>query len=507
MLDIGDVLADKGRGKRYLYDAFAPEAFPFLCLAVAKVGADNIYINSRTKQGISKRATCWAYRWLSNIGLFRVLRVPESHLQFCTGYEGRSGKGPRALEWGITHVVDDMQAHLSSCAHYARDSLATDGLILFGDGPLASSSVPIVRVRNFRDLADRLGFGIPHFQAAKELLSPLCIKSSSHPADLKNFSTLFDVLQKRLEDNTLKVATRPGVVGLREAFSNVVKDVAGARQGEASESGTGEQCKRRSASRDADSGRAEPDAKRKICDDVDQKRAEQPSRSAERECAEEKRSSAEQDRPPVSAPASMSRPPGDWESNETPTTPRPPRRVAEPSSAAATPERWPQGGSGCAGANSWAPPPVPASPGMASCGSIHTGINPSGSWLEPLHGWGSTSSSAWAASSVPVWPRSPWGQVPPPTHVCAAATVPPAPPSRGAGSSSSSARLSSSYCGKNWSPKPDGWYSRSRKERDEVPAEEPGGRNCKRGEHTGANYHRKQKKTKRCCKEGSGPQL
>ena len=478
MLDIGDVLSDKGPVKRFYFDAFAPDAFPFLCLAVAKVGADNIYICSRTRQGNAKRDNCWGYRWLSNIGLFKVLRVPENNVQFCTGYKGQSGKGPFAREWEITHMVDDMPVHLESYSQYAGDSLATDGLLLFGDGPKADASRNMVRVRDFRALADHLGFGVPHFQAAKELLDPV-VKGSPHPSDIKNFSTLFDVLQKRLDENTLKVATRPGVVSLSEAFSNIVKDVAGARQEEASGRGASKRRRRRSASSEAVPGGAEQEAKPMIFEDVDQRRTEKPSRRAEpsliaddpeRECAKETRSAVagrrEQDKPPDSAP------PGDWIGNVTRTPPHSPRPVAATPTAPATPEQWPLGWSGYASANSRAPQPVPA-------------------W--PHHCWAST--NAWAASSVPVWPRSPREQVPPATHVCATAAVPPDPSSRGADSSSSSARQSSSYCGKNWSPKPDGWYSRARKECDA--AEEHGGRNSERGTHTGANYVRKQKKQRK----------
>ena len=159
MLDIGDVLADRGPMKRLYFEAFAPEAFPFLCLAVAKVGADNMYISSRTKQGNVSRENCWGYQWLSNIGLCKVLRVPESNVQFCTGYKGQHGKGPRAREWEITHMVDDMPDHLESCSQYAGDSLATDGLILFGSNTRTSRNM--VRVRDFRALADHLGFGVP----------------------------------------------------------------------------------------------------------------------------------------------------------------------------------------------------------------------------------------------------------------------------------------------------------------------------------------------------------
>lgn len=478
MLDIGDVLADKGPVKRFYFDAFAPGAFPFLCLAVAKVGADNIYICSRTNQGNSKRETCWGYRWLSNIGLFEVLGVPQSNVQFCTGYSGRSGKGPWAWEWDITHMVDDMPVHLDSYSRYRGDSLAADGLILFGDGPQAGVSRNMVRVRDFRALVDHLGIGVPHFQAARELLDPL-VTGSQHPSDLKNFLTLFDVLRKRLQENTLKVATRPDVASLSGASNNIVKDAAGERVGGASESGASTRDKRRPASSEAFPGRAEKEAKPKICEDVHPSRRAEPSPIAadtKRLGAKETGSAAAgkraQDKPPETWIGSC---PGQWMGNVRTTPPHSPRPVAGTPPAAATPERWPLGGPGYASASSWAPQLMPAR--MPA---------------EPLHGW---AGNAWAAPSVPVWPLSPWGQVPPPTHACAAAVVPPDPSSRAADSSSSTARQSSSYCGHNWSPKPDDWYSRSRKECDAV--QEHGGRNSEQGKHTGANYDRKQKKQRK----------
>ena len=52
---IDDILATTGAEHCLHYDAFAPEGLPFLCIAVATVGAGNVYIQSQIPRGNARR--------------------------------------------------------------------------------------------------------------------------------------------------------------------------------------------------------------------------------------------------------------------------------------------------------------------------------------------------------------------------------------------------------------------------------------------------------------------
>ena len=222
-LDIGDVLSSKSGDKKYMYDAFAPGALSFLVLASLSFGGDRIFIVSRTNQGNCNRKGCWAYKWLSNIGAFDVLKVPEHNLQFVVGWRGDRGKGPWAKHFGVTHIVDDIEDHLIACRAYAEDTLSRAGLLLFGADSDARVARGITPVSSFTHLAQRLGMQTDHLQAVSEFLGPLGKPDSpSRPADRRQFAELYGIMSQRFRDGCLHRVTRSErPVGLRKAFARI----------------------------------------------------------------------------------------------------------------------------------------------------------------------------------------------------------------------------------------------------------------------------------------------
>ena len=185
---------------------------------------NSIFIVSRTKRGNAYRRECWGFKVLEQNGVFSVLGIPVSNVQFVTGFSGESGKGPWAKHFAATHIVDDKRCHLESCSKYTQDTLHKRGLLRFV--PFSREigedyREDIVRIPSFSALATHLDMNPEHYKAAKELINPV--------STVSNFRTLNEILRERLNAGTLGSVDRGKVVSMRQAVANVAKDISNHR--------------------------------------------------------------------------------------------------------------------------------------------------------------------------------------------------------------------------------------------------------------------------------------